>query len=265
MTQLEDVLALFQDAGLDQEVAEFADLLVEPRREPVLAIELVILDVWEHAVTQAEHLVERAAFLVAVEVAAVFITDAFTLRLQFLRVAENVLAGFDATDVMRQGGERDRHVVVPAAVVIIESVARRDVEPGIACLVQRVHPLLAGLAFRLHRIQRLRRLCAIHECAFDAEVDRELCQLLEFVVGAEHQYVDARYHSRDGLVRDFGERLLAELEEHQVGPVAEHQELEVVVPHHRVALDAAVPRLANVMVQLHDLGVLRGQGVPGHL
>ena len=65
-------------------------------------------------------------------------------------------------------------------------------------------------------------------------------QLLQLVVGPVHEHVDARHHPRHGLVGDLRERLLAELEEHHVGAVAEHQELDVVVPHLREHLDAAV-------------------------
>ena len=64
----------------------------------------------------------------------------------------------------------------------------------------------------------------------DAEFERSGCQSLEFLVGAEQDDVDPADHFRDRLVRDVGEVLLAQLVEHEIGGVAEVQELEVVLP-----------------------------------
>ncbi len=89
---------------------------------------------------------------------------------------------------------------------------------------------------------------ALDEFPVDAERDRRFRQRLQLVVGPEHQDVDARHHARHRLVGDLREGLLAELEEHQIGAIAQHQELEMVVPHLRIGFDGAVPGRADIMV-----------------
>ena len=63
----------------------------------------------------------------------------------------------------------------------------------------------------------------------DAQFDSEPGQFPELGVRPEQLHVHARDHRRDALVRDIREPLLTEIEEIQVGRVAEVQELEVVL------------------------------------
>ncbi len=151
-------------------------------------------------------------------------------------------------DIARQRRERDRQVVVPAPLVMIEPVAAGNVEPRLARRLERGQPCLSGLAHLRQRGQRVPMVGAFDELPVDAERDRRLGERLQLVVGPEHQDVDARHHARHGLVGDLGEGLFAELEEHQIGAIAQHQEFEMVVPHLRIGFDGAVPRLAHIMV-----------------
>jgi len=119
---------------------------------------------------------------------------------------------------------------------------------GIARVFEGGEPSLAGLAARADRGQHLLRVDALDERVVDVQLDRQARELLQFLVGPEHQRIDAGDHARDRLVGDLGERLLAELEEDDIRTVAEHQELEVVVPHLREHLDRAMEVFAQIVV-----------------
>src|SRR4029079_5818479 len=63
--ELEDVLRVLEEAVRRQERAELPYLVPPPREEPVVAEELVLLDVWEDGARQLEQLVGgRARLLV---------------------------------------------------------------------------------------------------------------------------------------------------------------------------------------------------------
>src|SRR6266850_7043841 len=81
--QVEDILALLDLSPARKERAEFAHLAEEARREPLLAVELVILDVRKHEVAEREHLIEGAALLVRLEERAVFLRDPAALDFEF--------------------------------------------------------------------------------------------------------------------------------------------------------------------------------------
>ena len=57
--------------------------------------------------------------------------------------------------------------------------------------------------------------------------------------------------ARRGLLADLRERVLAELEEHHVCAVTQHEELGVVVPHLREKVEAPVEVLPHVVVLGH--------------
>jgi hypothetical protein len=133
-------------------------------------------------------------------------------------------------------------------VVVVEAVAGRDVEPRVLGHLQRGQPGSTGLTPLGKRLQHLGRVAAVDEQVVHALLHRQHGQPLQFVVRAVHGDLDPGNHAAQGLVRDLREGLLAELEEDDVGPVAEHQELGVVVPHRRVQVQAAVELLAHVVV-----------------
>ena len=84
--------------------------------------------------------------------------------------------------------------------------------------------------------------------------------------GLEEEHVDPRDHLCDVLVRDVGQRVLAEVDERRIGPVPEEEELAVVLPH-QLAVAVELPvrlqhlDVARVAVVLeHDLlGLVLGQ------
>src|ERR1019366_844499 len=62
--KVEEILRVGDHAPARQQSAEFAQLVEPDGREPVFAIELVILDKRENKVTKSKHLIEGAALLV---------------------------------------------------------------------------------------------------------------------------------------------------------------------------------------------------------
>ena len=58
--ELEDVLAVLEETVLGEQRAELTDLVPPPRQEPVVAEELVLLDVGEHRARQGQQLVRTA-------------------------------------------------------------------------------------------------------------------------------------------------------------------------------------------------------------
>jgi hypothetical protein len=134
---------------------------------------------------------------------------------------------------------------------MVEAVASGHVEPRVAGLLERGQPALAALAPAGQRGQHRSRRAALGEQVVDPGLDRQPGQPPQLVVGAIHDHVDAGHHAGHRLVADLREGLLAELEEHHVGAVAEHQELGVVVPHPGEQVKAAVEVLAHVVVLRH--------------
>ena len=131
---------------------------------------------------------------------------------------------------------------------MVEAIAHVDVEPGVARDRQFLEPLAPGIAARRERRHDRLRRASLLELRVDAELHRHVRQPAQFRVGTEDLRLDARHHARDGLVADLGEGLLAEGKEGHVRPVAEQQELEVVVPHAKVPLERLLVGLEELMV-----------------
>ncbi len=72
---------------------------------------------------------------------------------------------------------------------------------------------------------------ALDERSVDAGLEREPGEAAQLGVGLEEEHVEPGDHLRDVLVRDVRQVRSAQLCERHVGPVAEQQELEVVLPH----------------------------------
>ena len=85
--------------------------------------------------------------------------------------------------------------------------------------------------------------------AIDAQLDGALGKPPEFVVRTKDFRLDAGHHARHGLIADFRESLLAEIEEGQVGAIAEQQKLEMVLPHPEIAFERFLIRFENVVVR----------------
>ena len=89
--QLEDVLAVLEEAVLGEQRAELADLVPPPGQEPVVAEELVLLDVREHRARELQQLVERLA-CVLVEQRTVLVGQTVALALDLLGRPLDLLA-----------------------------------------------------------------------------------------------------------------------------------------------------------------------------
>ena len=211
----------------------------------------MVLHVREDHPAQPEHLVERGPLFIGAQQVPVGRRDPVAFGPQRLGgpVGEHAVA--DLGHVPGEGGERDREVVGPAAMVVVEAIAGGHVEPGVAGAFKAGKPAQPALAALGQRGQHRRRRAALGEQVGHPGLDRQPGQLAQLVVGPVHDHVDAGHHAGHRLVADLGERLLAELEEHHVGAVAEHQELGVVVPHPGEQVDAAVEVLPHVVVLRH--------------
>ena len=93
---MEDVLAVLEEAVLGEQRAELADLVEEARLEPVVAVELVLLDVREDRAREPEQLLERAARLL-VEQRAVLLREAVALPRELLGRALDVRPALSAS------------------------------------------------------------------------------------------------------------------------------------------------------------------------
>ena len=152
--------------------AELAQLVPPARQEPVVAVELVLLDVREDRAREAEQLVERLAGLL-VEQRAVLLGEPVALARDLLgRAARPRSPAFSARMWPIDGGVRDARVVVPAAVEVVEPVADRHVEPRVLDPLELLEPGAAGIA-PVELGVDLRRRAALDERAVDAGVDRE--------------------------------------------------------------------------------------------
>ena len=235
--------ASVQEAVAREQRAELAHLVPEDRVVPVLDVEVVALDVREHRPREAEVLVERAP--ASSSGAASRYSAVMRSRSARHRVERpvDVLAGLQALDVVRGCRERDGGIVDPGAVVVVEAVAVRVVEP------RRLGRLPVGRATAAPASLAASGDCAARPRPRPPRRRRRspssigaLGEALELLVGPEEDDVDAGDHLRDRLVGDVGEALLAELVEDEVGGVAEVEELEVVLPDPVDALEQAVVR-----------------------
>ena len=107
--------------------------------------------------------------------------------------------------------------------VVIEAVADRDVEPGMSNIVESGFPFHASLTGRVNGCHNGFGIRPVDEMLTDPEIDSKLRERLQLVVGLEHQDVDPGNHARNHLVRDLRECFFAELEEHEIRAVSQHQ------------------------------------------
>ena len=89
--ELEDVLGVLEEAVRREQRAELAHLVAPARQEPVVAVELVLLDVREDRAREPEQLVERRARLL-VEQRAVLLGEPVALARELLGRALDLLA-----------------------------------------------------------------------------------------------------------------------------------------------------------------------------
>src|SRR5579862_9731264 len=120
--------------------------------------------------------------------------------------------------------------------IVVKPVAHVDVEPGIARDREFFQPRRARLAELLQRSENLVRGDAVAELIVHAQVDRALCKPPEFIIWTKNLRFDSRHHPRNRLIADLRKRLLAEIEERQIGAISQEEKLEVVVPHPEIAL-----------------------------
>ena len=193
----------------------------------MLDVEIVVLDIRKHGAGEAELALESRAG-VAVEQFGIFGRDALALGGDGGRRAVDLLAGLNLNDVVPDIAERNVEVLDPIFVVGIEAVAAGEVEPRVLRLLPRLQPVGAARLAR-DRGQRLIDRAVLQRLG-DADLHRELGELLQLVVGAEQVDLDALHHLRDSLIGDRRELALQESEEIEIGGVAEVEELEVILP-----------------------------------
>ena len=119
-----------------------------------------------------------------------------------------------------------------------------EVEPRVLRPLEVGQPPFAGIAAR----ESCDELALVHgppDHFRHAQLDRQTSKPPELVVRTQDEHVDRRHHLRERLVRDLRKRLAALLVEDEVGPVAEAQELEVVLEDAVDPLDQAVVRLRS--------------------
>src|SRR5215472_11782806 len=148
MIEMEDVVLSPEEAVFRKQRAELSDLVEEEIRVPVLAIELVALDIREHAMSELDHLIVSRPLLFRAEKVPVIGDQLLALPLEPLMVPMQRLAGLHAADISGDRRKGHRQIVVPRAVIVIEAVADVDVEPRIAGGFELLEPL-APLRSRL--------------------------------------------------------------------------------------------------------------------
>ncbi len=120
---------------------------------------------------------------------------------------------------------------MPAAVVVVQAVARAHVEPRVLDALELLEPPRARRRSCASSASISAGLRPLANAGASAGVEREPRQPAQLGVGPEQQHVDPGHHLRDVLVGDVRQRLLAEVAERQIRAVSEQQELEVVLPH----------------------------------
>ena len=242
MAEVEDVLPVGQVVVPGEQRPELASLVPEDGEVAVVDVEVVILDVRVDRSSEREALVECVALL-GREQRAMLRGDALPLREQGLGGACDVLARAEPRDVGADRPDREAGVVDPGSMVVVEDPrSAGEVEPGVLRLLEVGEPLLAAIAVR-EDCGELFLALGGGDLLGDAQLDREAREPPELVVGAEDEDVDRRHHPGDGLVRDIWKRLSATLVEDEVGPIAEVQELEVVLEDAVDPFEQAVVRV----------------------
>src|SRR5207237_583890 len=116
------VLAALEEAVPREQGSELTQLVPPARQEPVVAEELVLLDVREDRARESEQLVEGRPRLL-VQQCPVLLGQPVALALDLLARTLDQLARLESANVTRHRGIRDGRVVVPAAVEVVEPVA----------------------------------------------------------------------------------------------------------------------------------------------
>ena len=124
---------------------------------------------------------------------------------------------------------------------MVEAVSVGKVEPGILRPVEVGEPPRSRLAVREAGTELVLALRCLDGRAYP-ELEREPREPPELVVRPQDEHVDPRDHPGHRLLRDPGKGLPAEIVEEEVGPVAEVEELEVVLQDAVEALEQAVVR-----------------------
>ena len=207
--QMEHVLGVAEKAVGCQQCTELADLVEEQIRVPVLAIKFVPLDVGKHPVRQRDHLIVGRAILVRGQQLAVVLDQLLALGQQLLDRTLQGFTGLHPLDVVRQARERHRQIIVPRAVIVIETIADIDVEPGVARDLE-----LCSHASRAHRRCHVRsavhRNCLPKCASTPSSHARSVRRRPQLIIGPKNLRLDARHHPRDRLIGDLREGLLAE-------------------------------------------------------
>ena len=195
----EDVVGVRPEPLVGEELAELAHLAPDLRHAPVLDVEVVVLDVREDHPGQPELALERGLGLRVVDQLGVLRDDPVPLGLDRLDRPGQRLTAAELGDVGLDEVHRDVGVLGPDLVGVVEARARREVEPRVVRLLPLLQPLLA-VVVGAHGRDRVGGAAA--DPVTHAEVDGELRELLELLVGTEQVDVDAGHHLGDGLVRD---------------------------------------------------------------
>src|SRR5580698_1430225 len=252
---MEDISGFGQHTIGNKQRPKLAHLFEEKSSEPMLAVKFVIFYKRENDVAEAEHLVESLTLVIALKKFPIFGDDPAALGFQSFRGALQRLAASKLFDVTRQGRERHGEIIVPAKVMVIKTIAGRHVEPWLSRPVEFRQPALARFAPPAHLSKHLLGVTIGGEKIVNAVFDGELRQSFELIVWPEHQHLDAGHHAGYRLISGLWKSLFAEIEKHHVRPVAEHQHLEMVVPHFREQLGDTVKILADVVILAEAFGL----------
>ena len=126
--------------------AELAHLVPEDRQVPVVDVEIVVLDVREHDPGEMQARVEGGALRLGQQL-AVLGGDSLALRQDRRLRTCDVLAGGEPPDVRPDRHDRERRVVDPRAVVVVEDAdPAGEVEPRILRLVEVGEPARPAVA-----------------------------------------------------------------------------------------------------------------------
>src|SRR3954466_6560783 len=126
--EVEEVVALSQDAGPDDAVCDRAHLVPEHRVVAVLDVEVVVLQVRADEARQSEAVVEGGALGIGRQQRAVLRGYAIAALQELLARARERLAAVDAGDVAGERGPRDREVVRPCPLVMEQAGPHRYAE-----------------------------------------------------------------------------------------------------------------------------------------
>ena len=212
---------------LRQEVAELPHLVPEHGVRPVIDVEVVVLDVWKDGSGECQLIVEcltRPSW----QQRAVLIRDPIALGQHRVKGAVNVPPSLDALDVGANHRDRQRRVVDPRSVMVIEPVAVGEAEPWVLGPAVLRQPLLAGHVLG-QRAGQVRLVVSAADLRGDTKLGGAHGQALELIIWPQRNHVEARDHLRDRDLGDVRERLPADLVEGEVGAVTEIHELKVVV------------------------------------